>query len=143
VPFIAGINDFVGEALSGAAAANAQAATQAPAPGFVGGAGILRIEPDQVDAAIGVFEAALDKLKHKVMQAQEGIRADPMAHDRVSQPAAYAFNDAASGGSGAAIEAWLGAVREFESIIEQLRAARHANVMTDQTVAQPFSHAAS
>lgn len=143
MPFFSGITDIVGDALSSAASANAQAAAQTAGPTFAGGAGILRIEPNQVDAAIAVFQDAVDKLKHKVRQAQEEIRANPMAHDRVSGPAATAFNHASMTGPGAAIAAWTGAVEEFESIIEQLRAAKEANTMTDATAAQPFASAAS
>lgn len=141
MPFFSGITDIVGDALSGAASANAQAAASATAPGFTGGAGILRIEPDQVDAAIGIFQAALNKLEDRVTQARAQIRAQAMAADRVSTPAAEAFNDASVYGPGAAIAAWSGAVQEFQSIIEQLRASKEANVMTDEAVAQPFASA--
>jgi outer membrane murein-binding lipoprotein Lpp len=141
VPFFSGINDIVGEALTGAAAANAHAAASTSGPTFAGGAGVLRIEPDQVDAAIQIFQDALNKLEDKVTQARAQIRAEAMAADQVSTPAAAAFNDASDGGPGAAISAWTGAVREMQAIIEQLKAAKEANVHTDETVAQPFATA--
>lgn len=141
MPFILDIDDVVGEAISGAASANASAAANTAGPAFSGGAGILRIEPAQVDAAIGIFRAALNKLETKVRNAQQEIRAQAMAADRVSQPAAAAFNDASLGGAGAAIQAWTGAVAELRAIIDQLTAAKEANVMTDETVSQPFASA--
>lgn len=141
MPFILDIDDVVGEAISGAASANASAAANTAGPALLGGAGILRIEPAQVDAAIGIFEGALSKLENKVQQARAQIRADAMAADRVSQPAAAAFNDASLGGVGAAVQAWTGAVDELRAIIQQLKAAKEANVMTDDTVSQPFASA--
>lgn len=139
MPFFSGITDIVGDALSSAASANAQAAAQTAGPTFAGGAGILRIEPNQVDAAIAVFQDALNKLEDRITQARAEIRAQAMAADRVSTPAAYAFNDASLSGPGAAIAAWTGATREFQSIIDQLRASKNANVTTDDTVAQPLA----
>ena len=64
-----------------------------------------------------------------------------MAADRVSQPAAAAFNDPSLGGPGAAVQAWTGAVQELRAIVQQLKAAKEANVMTDETVSQPFASA--
>jgi hypothetical protein len=141
VPFFTGINDVIGAAVSGAAAVTADAAAQAAAPMTAGPAGRLRIEPDQVDAAIKVFQDALNKLENKVAQAKAQIRADAMAMDRVSQPAAEAFNHASVGGPGAAIAAWTGAVDELRSIIAQLTAAKETHVNTDNAVAQPFATA--
>ena len=142
MPFFDGIDNFIGDALSDVAAAQAEAATHAPGSASTGAAGILRIDPNQVDAAINLFEDAVQKLKQKVKQAQKEIRANPMAEDLVSQPAAAAFNHASLGGPGAAIAAWTGAVEELGSIIRQLRASKEANVRTDDIVSQPFSSAA-
>lgn len=139
MPFFSGITDIVGDALSSAASANAQAAAQTAGPTFAGGAGILRIAPEQVDAAIAVFQDALDRLEARVQQANNEIRAEAMAADRVSQPAAAAFNDASMIGPNAAIAAWSGAVRELRSVVTQLEASRNANVMTDETAAQPLA----
>lgn len=139
MPFFSGITDVIGDALSSAASANAQAAAQTAGPTFAGGPGILRIDPDQVDAAIAVFQGALDRLEARVQQANNEIRAVAMAADRVSQPAAAAFNEASMSGPNAAIAAWSGAVRELRSIVTQLEASRHTNVMTDETVAQPLA----
>lgn len=141
MPFFTGINDVIGDAVSGAAAASAEAAMQAGAPMTTGPSGRLRIEPDQVDAAIRVFQDALDKLESKVAKAKEQIRADAMAMDRVSQPAAAAFNHASTAGPGAAIAAWTGAVQELRSIVQQLEAAKKTHITTDNTVAQPLASA--
>jgi len=121
--------------------AGAQAATYARRVS-TGAAGVLRIEPDQVDAAINVFEDALDKLKQRVVWAQAEIKANPMAQDQVSQPAAAAFNHASFDGPGAAIAAWTGAVAELESIIRQLRASKETIVQAEEVVSQSFSSAA-
>jgi hypothetical protein len=142
VPFFDGVTDFVGDALGHAAAADAAAAAQAPKPAFTGAAGILRIEPDQVDAAIKVFRDAVYKLERRVRQAQEEVRADPMAEDLVSQPAAAAFNHASLSGPRAAIAAWTGAVKELESIVRQLQVSKESMVRTDDIASQPFSSAA-
>ena len=108
-----------------------------------GAPGVLRIEPDQVDAAIGIFEDALEKLRLKVEQARNQVLANPMAEDGVSQPAAAAFNRASFDGPGAATAAWSGAVDELESIIRQLRASKEAIVQADEILSNSFSSAAS
>lgn len=142
MPFFAGINDFAADAAAAAAQAAAQAAAYISGPTPTGAAGRLRIEPDQVDAAINIFEDAVEKLMHKVVQAREKIKANPMAADQVSQPAAAAFNHASFAGPGAAIAAWTGAMTELESILRQLRASKEAVVQADNIVSQPFSSSA-
>jgi hypothetical protein len=118
------------------------AAIQAFGPASTGAAGILRIEPDQVDDAINVFQGALDKLDERVAWAKEEIRANPMAADQVSQPAAAAFNRASFDEPGAAIEVWTKAVEELESIIQQLEAQKRAILQAEDAVSQSFSSAA-
>jgi hypothetical protein len=134
VPFFAGISDAVSNVVDQVSDAAAAAAVPAAR-----GRGILRIEPDQVDAAIGVFQSALDKLQDRVHAAVGQIEAQPPAQDLVSQPAATAFNNAARGGSGGAIQVWLAAVDELQAIIAQLQQAKETNVATDQAVSQPFA----
>jgi len=104
--------------------------------------GVLRIEPDQVDAAINVFRDAVDKLEERVRDARNAIRANPMADDQVSQPAAAAFNRVSFDGSESAIAAWTGAVTELQSIIRQLQASKETIFQAEDVVSQSFSSAA-
>ena len=121
---------------------DAAAATQALGPASTGAAGILRIEPDQVDAAINVFQDAVDKLQRKVFRAKEEIRANPMAADEVSRPAAAAFNSASFDEPRAALDVWTGAVAELESIIQQLQAQKEEILQAEHAASQTFSSAA-
>lgn len=136
MPFLAGVNDMISDAVQNVADQVTDAAAAASA---APGRGILRIEPDQVDAAIGVFQNALDKLQEKVDRAISQIEAQPPAQDLVSQPAAAAFNNAARAGSGGAVQVWKAAVAELEAIIAQLKKAKETNVATDLAESQPFA----
>jgi hypothetical protein len=134
VPFFDRIADMPGVPADAQAVAYARSVS-------AGASGVLRIEPHQVDAAIGIFEDAVDKLKRRVARANVEIKASPMAEDHVSQPAADAFNRASFDGPGAAVAAWTGAVNELESIIRQLRASKEAIFQAEDTVSQSFSSA--
>lgn len=138
MPFFTGVTSG---AVSSAVAMSADAAAEAGVPVATGAAGKLRIEPDQVDAALKVFEDAVDKLDIKVRQARSQIRTEATALDRVSRPAAEAFNHASMGGPSTAIAVWTKAVEEMRSIVAQLKAAKETNVNTDNAMAQPFTSA--
>lgn len=68
-------------------------------PGMSGppaaGGGVLRLEPDQIDGAIAVFQAALDKLERRVFSAGHALRPGPTADDQVSRDASVVFGRAA------------------------------------------------
>lgn len=108
-------------------------------PGMSGppatGGGVLRLEPDQVDGAIAVFQAALDKLEPALWDADRALRPNPTAADQVSQDASVAFGRAAD----PAVQAWTGAVREIRSVIEQLEAAKRAHQEADAAGRAQFS----
>ena len=108
-------------------------------PGMSGppatGGGILRLEPDQIDGAIGVFQAALDKLEEPVFYAEQALRPGPTADDQVSRDASAAFGRAAD----PAVAAWNGAVREIRSVIEQLESAKRAHLEADAAGQAQFS----
>jgi len=101
------------------------------APPAPSGSGRLRIEPDQVDAAIAVFKGALASLETEVIQARSDIYALAPAYDDVSQNAAAAFNQAGYAEANSAVVAWEGAVLQLRSIIEQLEASKLTNVNAD------------
>lgn len=126
----------VGGAIGAAGAAIAGALENAQ-PG--GGSGVLRIDADQVEAAIGIFEDALDKLTNRVRDAKREIEARPVANDQVSGDAATAFNHAAMGGQGTAIAVWTSAITELESIVRQLKSNVRTTRNTDELASQPFT----
>ena len=108
-------------------------------PGMAGppaaGGGVLRLEPDQIDGAIAVFQAALDKLEGPVREAEYALRPGPTAEDQVSKDASVAFGRAAD----PAVQAWTGAVNELYSVIEQLHAAKQAHLNADTAGQAQFS----
>ncbi len=123
-------------------AATEDAAHAAPPivpPGISGppatGGGVLRLEPDQIDGAIGVFQAALAKLERRVFSAGHALRPGPTADDQVSRDASVVFGRAAD----PAVAAWNGAVEEIRSVIEQLEAAKRAHLEADAAGQAQFS----
>jgi hypothetical protein len=119
VPFFAGIGQSIGTVVDNVAAAM-------PTAG-----GRLRIEPDQLDGAIAVFQEALDTLAGEVERARTELQAMPPANDDVSRDAANAFNRLGYVNENSAVMAWQGAVEQLESIVEQLKAAKEAIVRAD------------
>lgn len=103
-----------------------------------GTTGRLRIEPDQLDAAIAVFQEALDTVEREIMWARESLDAIPLARDTVSNDAAAAFNGVGYINDNSALRAWEGAVVQLRSIIDQLRASRHAITRTDEALTTDF-----
>ncbi len=99
------------------------------------GGGVLRLEPDQIDGAIGVFQAALAKLERRVFSAGHALRPGPTADDQVSRDASVVFGRAAD----PAVAAWNGAVEEIRSVIEQLEAAKRAHLEADAAGQAQFS----
>ncbi len=131
MPFFTGVGQpIIGAAVG--AAAGAAIGTAIPAgtdtPAGSGAAGRLRIEPEQVDAAIAVFRNALASVEAEVMNARRDINALAPAYDEVSRDAANAFNQVSYGN---AVAAWEGAVSQLRSIIEQLEASKQTNVAAD------------
>src|SRR5215211_3871525 len=80
-------------------------------PGATSGAnGRLRIDPDQLDAAIAVFADALHALETQVQRARHELYATALAHDDVSNDIAAAFNQVGYQKNDSAVRAWEGAV---------------------------------
>ena len=119
--------------------ATAHSAPPVVPPGMAGppatGGGVLRLQPDQIDSAIAVFEAALDKLEKPVRRASDALKPGPTAADQVSQDASVVFGRAAD----PALAAWRGAVGEIRSVIDQLEAAKRAHLEADAAGQAQFS----
>jgi len=108
-------------------------------PGATSGAnGRLRIDPDQLDAAIAVFQDAHDSVEGEVRRAVGDIRAMALAQDQVSNDAVNAFNRMSCDNIDSAIAAWEGAVRELRSIVQRLRETRQAIVEADASNVSNF-----
>jgi PE family len=119
VPFVTGIVQPI-NAVGGEAAA-----------GHTGASGKLRVEPEQLDGVIAVFEDALATVGSEVKRARTELDAMPLANDQVSTDAANAFNRVGYVNEDSAVRAWKGAVQQLRSIIEQLNAAKQTIVQTD------------
>lgn len=108
-------------------------------PGMVGppaaGGGVLRLQPDQIDGAIAVFQSAIDKLDRPVRDAANSLKPGPTAEDQVSKDASVAFGRAAD----PAIQAWTAAINELYSVIEQLQAAKQAHLNAEAASRAQFS----
>lgn len=96
------------------------------APPAAGG-GVLRLEPDQLDAAISVFEDALDSLELPVSMAKQSLTPGSTADDIVSREAAMGFGRAAD----PAVRAWSAAIDEIRSVIEQIQRAKQSQLDAD------------
>lgn len=106
------------------------------ADGSGGGAsGVVRIDYAQIDAAIGVFQSALDRLEPAVLTASQAIEPSPVAGDQVSGDASTVFTRTAN----PAARSWTGAVQELRSMIRQLQASKAAQQDADETNSQPMS----
>jgi hypothetical protein len=123
------------QAVSNVAAGAVVGATQAVVDGATStgsaAAGILRIDPAQVDGAITVFRNALTAVEDQVAIASAEIRALPPANDAVSTDIANAFNRVGYENPDSAIAAWTGAIEQLRSIIEQLEASKQTDVNAD------------
>lgn len=96
-----------------------------------GGAGHLRINPEQLDGAIAVFKDALSAVESEVRWASQELYAEPPASDQVSNDAANAFNRLGFVNADSAVVAWEGAVQQLRSIVEQLEEAKRTIVQSD------------
>ena len=123
MPFITGVGQQVGAIVGGAASG--------VAAGVTGASDRMRIEPEQVDAAIAVFKDALFALESEVRLAIYAIQAMPPANDVVSTDAADAFNRVGYENADSAVAAWQGAVQQLRSIVEQLTTAKQTIMVTD------------
>jgi hypothetical protein len=103
-----------------------------------GPGGWLRVEPDQLDGAIAVFQDALHILEREVGEAMYAIEARPPAADAVSREAVEVFNQRGYRSADSAVAAWRGAVGELRRIVEQLTAAKRAVMAADAGNAASF-----
>jgi hypothetical protein len=127
MPFVTGIGQPIEDG-----GPRSNAATAPP----TGAAGLLRIDADQLDGAIGVFKTALDTVEHQIDVARNEISARPPANDPVSRDIARAFNRVSYQNSNSALAAWEGARDQLRSIVEQLEAAKHTSLNADQSNAK-------
>ena len=101
-------------------------------PGATSGAnGRLRIDPNQLDAAIAVFQDALNTVESEVMWARQSMDARRLADDQVSGDVVDAFNRIGYKNDNSAVVAWEGAVVQLRSVVQQLQAAKNAIVLVD------------
>ena len=86
MPFFNAIDETVGTAVSGVASAVASATARAEGPTFGGGSGVLRIEPDQVDAAIAAWTGAVEELRSIVEQLRAARQTNVSTDEAAAQP---------------------------------------------------------
>lgn len=122
---------FVGGIIGAGVGAAVGAGFTGSSPVAPGASGQLRIEPDQLDAAIQIFQNALASVETEVMNARYTLSAEAPANDDVSVNAAHAFNRLGYENANSALAAWEGCVAQLRSVIEQLEAAKQANVNAD------------
>ncbi|WP_199440397.1 hypothetical protein [Umezawaea beigongshangensis] len=92
-----------------------------PLPSYSGSTQTLRVEPEAIPEVRRVFVEARDKLKDKLDEANQALRARNWAADPVSRDTAEKFNqDTFEAGEQAAVAALTGYLEELDKVISQL-----------------------